>query len=148
MTDESEFTDDLDLVERRRAARKAAMVAPARQRRALDLERLDSLECEHGDGRVAHLEVPYESADLPTIAVVRCPSPPEIARYRARVKPRKDGKPVDTIAAAEELADSCLVYPEGEVAARLYAARPGLKVQLGSAAVRLATGREEHEGKE
>ncbi len=141
-----ELPDALDQIEASRAKRKAALAVAQRDQRVHDLKAVDELELRLGDSNVALLEVPF-TPGLPTLAAVRCPTSTEIKRYQDRIKPRKDGS-TEAIKAAEELAGTCLVYPEAEVYAKLLEARPAIHVQLGAAAVQLAVGRAENEKKD
>jgi hypothetical protein len=132
-------------VEDRRAKRKADLEKARDAQYEIDLEALDELEIEYGDTNVKALSVPY-SPGMPLLAVCRCPKPAEIKRFRARVKTKK-GVPGDQIAAAEELAGVCKIYPDSEAYALMCDARPALHAQLGVAAVDLAVGSEEDEAK-
>lgn len=136
----------LDAIEAKRNARKAETDAAADDQRATDLEAIDALETEHGDSNVAVLRVPF-TAGLPTLVAVRCPAPVELKRFRALVKPPKDGKPVDYVPPTEQLASTCLVYPDKETFAKLCEARPGLHMQLGTSALKLGTAEEDAQGK-
>jgi hypothetical protein len=138
---------ELDAIEAQRAERKAKLAKQAEAQRAVDLVKIDALEVEHGDSNIKVIEVPF-TPGLVTLAAVRAPSPPEVKRYRSRVKPNaKTGEPGDAVAAAEELASVCRVYPGEDEYAALLEARPGLHVQLGVAAIQLAAGRAEDAGK-
>lgn len=136
----------LAAIEAKRAAKQAALQSKRDDQRATDLEALDALETEHGLARVSSVDVPY-TPGLPTLAAVRCPTEAEIKRYRARVRPRKDGT-TDLQAAAEEMAESCLIYPaDAAVYAQMQAMVPGLHGQLGVEALGLAVGKAAAEGK-
>jgi hypothetical protein len=76
------------------------------------------------------------------------PKPAEVKRYRSRIKPDSKGRPGDAVAAAEELAAVCRVYPDDDTYAALCEARPGIHVQLGVAAIQLAAGQAEDQGKD
>lgn len=137
----------LEEIEARRAARKSQSAKDAEVEKCVDLEAIDALETEHGDSNIKVIHVPY-SAGLPTCVAVRTPKPIEAKRYRDRVKPRPDSKAApDYVAAAEELADICLVYPNAERFKALCEARPGLATQVGLKALELSTGVDEAEGK-
>jgi hypothetical protein len=125
-----------------RAERKAKLAEQAAAQKAIDLEAIDALEVEHGDSNIAVVEVPY-TPGLPVLAAAKVPPEAYLKRYRARLKEDVKNAPE----AAEEVADACCVYPDPEVRKALFAARGGLRVQLGGAAIKLATGREESEGK-
>jgi hypothetical protein len=135
----------------KRAERKAKAQKEADAALAVDLEALDSLEQEHGDSNVAAVRVGY-TPGLSQLAIVKCPPPKYLKRFRDRVKPgQKDARnrdvTPDAAAASEEIAASCLLYPSADVYARMCEARPGLAAQLGAEAVKLAVGAEESEGK-
>jgi hypothetical protein len=136
------MTETLEQVEARRAARKASLAASREAQRAVDVAALDAAEAEYGDESVVAIDVPF-SPGLPTLAVARCPKPVELKVYRARLR---EATP-NPIKAAEELAANVVVYPSGDALAGLYAARPGLQVQLGVASLQLAIGREVEQGK-
>jgi hypothetical protein len=137
----------LEEIEAKRAARKASLDTAAEDAKASDLEAIDELEQEHGDSNVKVIHVPY-TAGLPTCVAVRTPKPAEAKRYRARVKTQPGSKHApDYVVAAEELAETCLVYPTKELYERLVEARPGLATQVGLKALELSTGVEEAEGK-
>lgn len=136
----------LQVVEAKRAARKASLEAQRDEQRAIDLEAVYNLETEHGDNGVAVLNVPY-TPGLPTLCAARKPTAPEMKRYRDRCRPRKDGAQIDGVPPAEELAACCRVYPSDVVYADMLADRAGIHVQLGVEALKLAAGSAEAEGK-
>lgn len=138
-------TSELDIaaVEDRRAVRKAAQEVARNTQRALDLEEIDALEIAHGDSNVAIIELPYVEG-LPTCAAVRTPKKAEVKRYQDRIKRDKSA----TAEAAEEIGKTAIIYPsDPEIVARLLDTRPGLPVQLGVAALNLATGKDAEAGK-
>jgi hypothetical protein len=137
---------DVSEIQARRDARKAAAKEEHEAQLALDLEAVDALEAERGDTNVAVVSIPHTSG-LPTLFAVRTPSPAETKRYRARVKPGKEGEPGDYEGAAAEIGAVCLAYPEREVYEQMVAARPGITTQAGLAALKLASGHAESEGK-
>jgi hypothetical protein len=130
----------------RRAARKAELADKAAEQREIDLDAIDALEVEHGDSNIAVLTVPF-TPGLPVMVAARCPKPAEIKRYQTRVRTKKDGSAGDPIAAAEEIAACCRVYPDGDSYDALCTARAGLNVQLGVAAITLSAAKDEAEGK-
>lgn len=150
MSEEKEVAETpkspLEQAEERRAARKAEGRKAFEAQRVTDLEAIDALEVEHGDSSVAVMNVPF-TAGSPTCVACRCPRPAELKRFRSRVTPKHEKDHPDTAAAAEELAATCRVYPEKDVYEKLCTARPGLAAQLGGEAIKLATGRNEAEGK-
>lgn len=138
-------------VDARRQARKDAAEAGRAAREVVDLEALADIEDEH-DGELAVLALPFLSDDLPVRVAARRPKPAEMARYRAKVRPAKDGSPGDPIAAAEQLAAVTRVYPprteEGDAQYRKVCETfTGAHCQLGTMAGGLALGKEADEGK-
>jgi hypothetical protein len=148
----SDAQDRIAAIEAKRAARKAAASTARDEQRAADLERLDELECEHGDSNVSCLDFDFQPG-LPTMVIVVAPKRMFIRRYQDRIKPKKDGRQGDAQEAAEELAAVSIAYPdvrteEGrEVFERMLEHRAGLKVQCGGEALKLAVGREQDSGK-
>lgn len=138
---------DLDVIEARRAERKAALEKQRKAQRVIDLEALDTLEIEHGDSNVAAVGVPF-TPGMVTMAIVRVPKPAELKRYRSRITPDSKGHMGDMVAAAEEVAAVCRVYPDTEAYEALCEARPGLHVEMGLKALKLGSGREADEGKD
>lgn len=141
----------LERAERVRAERKAGLQKQADEQRAKDLEAINTLEEEYGDTNILMMNVPFTPGHTTCIAA-RTPNDPEMKRYRYRLKTKKAGDQPDVVAAHEELADVVRVYPlrdpEGdELYSNMRAARSGIHVQLGAASVKLATAREEQEGK-
>jgi hypothetical protein len=108
-----------------------------------DLKAQMDLELEHGIENVASLEVPF-TPGKPTKIIARLPKVVEMKRYRARVK----GRDPDAVLAAEEIADVARVYPDKETFDALCDERPGIKAQLGVAALKLGAARAESEGKD
>lgn len=129
-------------IERRRADRKAKQQALCDAQYAIDLEAVDALEVEHGEGSVAVLRVPYTEG-LPVLIVVRKPTSAELKRYRARLKEKRP----DMVAAAEELADVVRLYPDADHYSLLRENRPGVHSQLGVESLKLSVAATEEEGK-
>jgi hypothetical protein len=140
----------LEAAEAKRAARKAKIQEASDVQKAADTEAIDAIEESLGDGAVKAIDVPYR-AGLVTKVAVRCPTKPEIKRYRDRVKPTKDRRnnevPGDAAAAHEEIGEVCRVYPEKKAFEAVCDAYPGLLGQCGMQAVALSVGEEEKAGK-
>jgi hypothetical protein len=134
-------------IEARRAARKAALAKQREEQYAKDLEKLDELEIKHGDGAVAPVEVPAFCAGLPTMAIVRAPSSDEYKRFRDRIA-RAQAKGPAVVAAQDELASSCRVYPDVETYKAMCERYAGLHSSAVIAVVRLADARAADEGKD
>jgi len=139
-------------IQERRDARKEQLEKLEDEQAAIDLELLDALEIEFGDSNVSVIKVPFTPGSVTRVAT-RTPKPEEIARYRHRVKPKKIGEMPNTTEGAAELAALTRIYPkrdaDGDAAwSLILAQRPGLDTQLGQAAVKLALGSEEEQGKD
>lgn len=143
------MADKLAAREAKREAKRAATHEKWSAQKLLDLDAIEPLEETHGSTNIAILDVPYTDG-LPACCACRTPEEPEMKRYRASVKPKKDGEPLtnNMTSAAEELAHVVLAYPSREVFAEMCAARPGIKAQLGGLAVKLAVGQAAAEGKD
>lgn len=141
------MTDTLEAIEARRAERKEALEKQRLAQLAVDLVALERLEEEHGDSNVARIDVPYTPGAV-TFVVVKTPSSAYYKRWKSRVKPDAKGRPGDAVAAAEELASVCRVYPDETQYEALCEARPGLHVKVGLEALKLSTGQAESEGKD
>jgi hypothetical protein len=136
----------IEEIQKKRADRKAALADQELAQRALDLEAVDALEVQHGDSNIDVVDVAY-TPGLPTCFAVRVPTDPEMRRYKSRLKGIANSKDVDAIAAAEELGESCLVYPAADVREQMKAARSGALSICGTAALKLCQGRLSSEGK-
>jgi hypothetical protein len=136
----------LEQAEEKRAARKAKLAELRDVQKAIDTLAIDALEETLGDERVKAIDVPFHPGHVAKIAC-RCPEKAELNVYRSRVKPRRDGKAPDLVAAAEEIGRMCLIYPSEEKFDALLELTPGLLGQLGREAVTLAVGDEENEKK-
>jgi hypothetical protein len=139
--------------EAERDAKREAFEEARASQRLDDLDALDALILEHGevDVDICVLDVSLP-VGMPTMIVAKCPGDYEVKQYRHTVKDRKDGRnrviEGDAAAGAELIADTCVVYPKGDTLEKLYAARPGVKQQIGVLAVNLTCGRKEATGKE
>lgn len=142
----SEAQDKIRALQERRAAIVEQAQAAADEQTVIDLEAIADLEQAHGPGRIKAIELPAHVPGLPMRAAVKVPSEALIKRFRAGCKggPDDNGDPT---AAGEQLALSCLVYPDRETYARLCAAFPVLAVQLGNLAIALGRGAEDQAAK-
>jgi hypothetical protein len=130
-------------IQERRAKRKELRARAREEQYAKDLERVDLLEEEHGDDRVAVLETPSYVPGLPTVVVVKTPPAAVFNRFRSMI--RKAQKNMDQMGAAQELlADSCVVYPDAETYKRMKDEWPSIHDSVGVEAIRLG----EAKGKE
>lgn len=129
----------------KRAARAEATSAKAAEQRATDLEAIYDLEDRYGETNISTIEIPYVDG-LPVVCAVKTADEGAVKRYDHETKPKK-GQDPDRVAAAERVAAVCVVYPERDVFDQMCAARYVLKRQAGIAAIELATGAVEAEGK-
>jgi len=136
--------DPAEAVEKAREARKAARAKEQRKQYAIDLEALDRLEQEHGDGAVGCLSVDRDG--MPTLVIVKCPSAAQVKRFRDMTK-EVNGKSPDPEPAAIQVGTACLLYPDKDTFARMCAALPSLHSQAGAKALSLAIAKEHDAGK-
>lgn len=137
-------TDPAAAIEEAIAKRKAARAKEQRKQYATDLEHLDLLEQEHGEGAITALKVDRDN--LPTLVILKCPPDPVVKRFRTQTRPVGDKTP-DPTQPAEIVADCCLLYPDKDTFARMCGAVPGLHAQAGAAALDLATAKQHDLGK-
>lgn len=158
MTEADKKKDPLEELLEKRAKRKTEREDAERAQKLTDMLAIDAIECELGDSNVSVLEVDF-TPGLPVCLAVRTPTETEIKKYRARLQKRtRDGQadPTAPVEAAHDLVDSVdaiggkgplLVYPDRATFEKMLEARPGIKVQLGVAAIALSTARAETQGK-
>jgi len=136
----------IEEIEARRAARKEGIAKARAEQYEKDLEQVDKLEMEHGDDRVAVLETSSFVAGLPTVVVVKTPGEEYFKRYRSKVRrARKQSGAVDTEgvgAAADELAECTVIYPEKETYARMKKEWPSIHDNVIREAIRLGEAKE------
>lgn len=108
-----------------------------------DLGAIEALRAELGRSNVAVVEVPF-TPGLPVLVAARCADLLEVKRFQDRLR---EDKP-DHAAAAREAGASCRKYPDAETWAKVIAARPVVAVQLGTAALNLASGKIRAAGKD
>lgn len=145
MSEPKTTADKILEIETRRADRVKANDAKRAEQHLADLGAIEELEIELGEGAVAIVEIPEYTPGCVTMVAARAPNTAEVKRYRfmAADKPgkRNDVVPGDAVGAAEQLADTCLKYPDPEAFEKVCLARPGLKAQLGTFAVQLVLGK-------
>ena len=130
-------------IEAKRGARKSDVDSREDEQYVTDLEAVDALEVEHGDRNVAVLRVNYVEG-LPVLVAVRAPRDPEVKRFRARVKSEDKDQ---AVAAAQELGESCVIYPARDVLAQIAKARGNLLIDCGTKALSLVVAKSADEGK-
>jgi hypothetical protein len=101
----------LEIIEERRAARKAATADAKSVQHLADMTALDALEEKHGEGQLKTLHVPTFVPGLPTLVVVK--SPAGTSYWKRFVDKVQDAKGHEKMkqAAGEQLARACIVYP-------------------------------------
>jgi hypothetical protein len=132
-------------IEARRAARKAELETQRQAQLAKDLEALDELEVEHGDGQIVRVDLNFYTPDLPTMVLARVPRPAEFKRYQDQCSKKNEGA---IVAATNLLGESCVVYPDKETYARVREKHAGVHVVLATRAVNACAGRQAEEGKD
>lgn len=139
-------------VAEKRAAREAVAQAAYDAQRATDEEAIEAILEQHPDVLTSRLDVKH-SPGLVTCVLLRCPSRPELARFRQGVK-SKNGENTNASAtdAAELLAAVVVLYPErkGEDSPwkALCDARPAVAANVGVAAIKLAAAADADAGKD
>jgi hypothetical protein len=136
-------------IEARRAARKAEAAKAEAEQFAKDLEALDALEVEHGDGAIGSVKAARFVPGLTTRVFFRSPEGPEYDRYaasygKATTKQSTTGQR-DALAL---LGRAVWLYPKDEEAKKgLVETFPGLLVAIGLSAAKRAEAAEVEEGK-
>jgi len=139
----SDADAQIALIEARRSERLAAIGKAKKEQYLKDLEEVDRLGQEHGDDRVAVLKTVSFVAGLPTVVVVRTPSPDEMKRYRHQV--RKSEGNFEKIGGAKDLLGAaCVIYPDESTYGRMKQAWPSIHDNVGIEALRMG----EAEGKD
>lgn len=129
-------------IEARRAERKEATKKARNAQYAIDVEKVEALEQEHGDGRVRVLKMPSFVPGLPTLVVVKTPTELVFKRFRQMV--RKAATDAEAIGAAKDLlAASSIAYPDEVTYARMKGAWPSIHDSVGNNAIAMG----EAEGK-
>lgn len=115
MSDEKpEEKTELEIVEERRAARKAKTADARAEQHLIDLKALDALEEKHGESQLKMLRAPTFVAGLPTFVVVKSPAgTTQWKRFVDKVQEAKDHAGMKK-AAGDILARACIVYPSDE----------------------------------
>lgn len=137
----------IEQLEARRDERKQATAKARNDQYAIDLETRELLEDEHG--AVAAVEVSRFVQGQPTLALVKTPSAAQYKRYKDQLfKSAQTKNSTMSREAQELLANACWVYPStADERAAMLATFPGLLTPLSIAAMSLAEGRQEEEGK-
>ncbi|OFX05627.1 MAG: hypothetical protein A3E78_14485 [Alphaproteobacteria bacterium RIFCSPHIGHO2_12_FULL_63_12] len=136
-------------LEAKRAALQAAKAEAEEAQYEKDLEARIALEEEHGT--IAAVKVSRFVPGQPTHAYLRTPNANEYKRFKAQIFAAQAGKKggVTPSVATEMLAESCWLYPaEKEARDAMLEVFPGLLSPISAAAVALAQGTEEAEGKD
>jgi hypothetical protein len=133
-------------LEAKRAARKAESEKARSEQYVLDLEAIDEIELKNGLELDISLRVTNFTKGAPSLVGVRAPSELEYKRFFQSVN--RAGNADAKMAAHEQLAKTCWVYPEDEASRdKMRAANPGLLAGVGNLAIKLAEMRSEDESK-
>lgn len=130
-------------IEAKRTERKAATAAARAEQYAKDLVKIDELEEQYGDGRVAIMKMPSFQEGLPTVVVLCTPQPLVYKRFRQQITIAGDDRP-KRAEALDLLGQSCLAYPDKETYAKMREAWPAIHDGAGVEAVKLG----QQEGKD
>lgn len=136
-------------IEAKRAARKAGLSADREAQFAADLEALDALECEHGDGKVERLAVDRFVAPHPTFVVLKVPSSAQYKRFCDQAsRAAKANDPGARRTAENMLGEACWVYPATkEQRDAMLEEFPGMLLSIAIRAAKLVEANEVEEGK-
>lgn len=112
MSDEEQAPKSaLEIIEERRAKRKADAADARAVQYLADVTELDALEEKHGAGQLKTLHVPAFVPGLPTLVVVKSPAgTTHWKRFVDKVQEAKGHEKMKQ-AAGEVLARACIVYP-------------------------------------
>jgi len=110
MSNETKPKTKADEFRELRAKRKAELDTLEEEQAGIDLEKINSLEIEHGDNNIAVVVVPFTPGSVTRVAA-RTPTPDETKRYRYRIKPKKLGEVPNIQEGCAELTTITRVYP-------------------------------------
>src|SRR5262249_5772179 len=133
-------------IQAKRAARKAANKLAYDKQFEKDLEALNALEEEHGDGAVEALAMPRYVPGLPTLAIFKCPDAPGFKRCKDR-QLRAKGNAEAINFATNELSAYCRVYPEENLYKEMLVAAAGFQDSAGAKCIAMAQAKADEEGK-
>jgi hypothetical protein len=136
----------LDEIRERIAERRRLAKEKQEAQFAIDLEAYDNLCVELGDSAVVKTDVERYVDGLPTLVVHRLPTPAEAKRFQQRTV-GVNGKPGDQVGAANELAESCLKYPDRETYKKICEAFTQINTAAANAAIKASEGKAVEEGK-
>jgi len=137
----------IEEIEAERAARKAALAAQRLEQLATDLQALNDLEIQHGDGKIVRVDIGRYVPGLPTMVIMRLPKPVEFKRYTDMIAARGDA-PGEQLNPSIMLAESCRLYPaEKEDYERVKAEFTGLHINAAVALRKACEGSAVEEGK-
>lgn len=143
----SDIDRQIKELEAKRAAKQDAEEEARKAQYLIDLAARIELEEEHG--HVTAVKLSRFVKGVPTMALVRAPSKPEYSRFKGMHASAANSKNAakGRIDALEMLGNACWVYPAEEKRDAMLGVATGLVVNIGNAALALAEGREEDEGK-
>jgi hypothetical protein len=135
-------------LEAKRAARKADADKARSEQYAKDLAAVDALECEHADWGMLDISLRVTNfvPGVPSLVGVRAPKELEYKRFFQQIN--RAGNADAKMAAHEQLAKTCWVYPPEDAQRKaMCEANPGLIAGVGNLAIKLAELKSDEEGK-
>jgi hypothetical protein len=129
-------------LERRRADRRAIQDAKQEEQYAIDFAAFIDLEDEHGAG-LGRVNTAFFVEGVPTMVAFRAPSTGEQKRFEQKIGSKKA---TQRQAAARELADSVLLYPDADTFRDMLQSFAGLRSTIALTAMRMAEGNAVEEG--
>jgi hypothetical protein len=135
-------------LEAKRAARKAETDKARAEQYAKDLAAIDALECENLSGGMLDISLRVTNfvPGLPSLVGVRAPKEIEYKRFFQQIN--RAGNADAKMAALEQMAKTCWVYPADEAQRKaMLEANPGLIACVGNLANKLAEMQTAEEGK-
>lgn len=136
-------------VRKAREEKNRALAEARAEQELKDELAIEPLRDQYGEAlAVVVLNVHFEG--LPVIVAARPATAPEMKRHRASVKVNVKDKATTvegSAEAAEQLARTCLEYPEAEVFKALCAKAPGLEAMLGQEVAKKAQARSYEDAK-
>lgn len=140
----------IEEIQERRRARKAELNTQRLAQYAVDLEQLDELELEHGDGNLVIHHISDDEGvptryipGCTTIAIFRLPKRMEMKRYQDMCRKEKS----DKVAAANMVATACRLYPDKDGYNHLLEVYPGIHTTAAIGVLNAASGVADEEGK-
>jgi len=150
---EKTVSEQLEEANERLNARREEYRKLCQAQELADLKVYDPILEKENITKFSRLILPHITEGLPITLVIKPATPDMLRRYRTRVAKAKRNKydqidPAESIAAVEELASKCVVFPDKDVLARIFDEYPTAKADTGVLAIKLAQPNEVEEGKD